>query len=99
MRQSAQENNEPTKEPSTVLEVANTEKIIEVPEVIIEPPQVDPNMAWKMFVDEKKNSLGAGAGASVVLKNLEGAIFEYCLRLNFPAMNNKAEYEAFIVGL
>ena len=31
--------------------------------------------------------------------SLEGATFERSLRLNFPAMNNEAEYEAFIVGL
>ena len=50
-----------------------------------------------MFVDGAKN--GLGAGASVVLKSLEGAIFEYCLSLNFPSTNNEAEYEAFIIGL
>ena len=40
-----------------------------------------------------------GVGARIVLKSLEGAIFEQCLRLNFPVTNNKAEYEAFIAGL
>ena len=46
-----------------------------------------------MFVDGAKNSLGAG----VVLKSLEKAVFEHCLRLNFPATNNEAKNEAFIV--
>ena len=40
-----------------------------------------------------------GAGACVVLKSLEGAIFEHCLKLNFPATNNEAEYKAFTTGL
>ena len=50
-----------------------------------------------MFVDIVRNSLGARA--SVVLKSLEEAIFEHCLRLYFPTTNNEAEYEAFIAGL
>ena len=50
-----------------------------------------------MFVDRAKNSLGTGA--RIVLKNPEGALFEQCLRLTFPATNNKTEYEAFITGL
>ncbi|GFY91125.1 hypothetical protein Acr_07g0013210 [Actinidia rufa] len=29
-------------------------------EVIIEPPQVDPSLAWRMHVDRAKNSQGAG---------------------------------------
>ena len=52
-------------------------------------------MAWKMYVDGAKNSLGAGAG--VVLKSPEGATFEHCLRLNFSTTNNETEYEAFIM--
>ena len=39
------------------------------------------------------------ATASVAMKNLEGAVFEHYLRLNFSATNNEAEYEAFIIGL
>ena len=30
------------------------------------------------------------------MKIPEGAIFEQCLRLNFPVTNNEAEYKAFI---
>ena len=33
------------------------------------------------------------------MKSLEGAVFEQCLRFNFPAMNNEAEYKALITGL
>ena len=35
--------------------------ITKVPEINIEPPQVDVSSAWKMFVDETKNSLRAEA--------------------------------------
>ena len=66
--QSEQENNEPIKEPSTVLKVANTEKFTEDPKVIIVPPQVDLNTAWKIFVNGAKNSLVARAGVDVVLR-------------------------------
>ncbi|GFS42838.1 hypothetical protein Acr_00g0081980 [Actinidia rufa] len=66
-------------------------------EVIVEPPQVDLPLAWQMHVDGARNSQGAGTG--VVLKSLEGAIFEQCLRFNFPTTNNEAEYETLIAGL
>ncbi|XP_057508229.1 uncharacterized protein LOC130791101 [Actinidia eriantha] len=65
--------------------------------VIIEPPQEGPSLAWEMHVDGAKNSQGAGAG--VVLKNPEGAVFEQCLQFYFPATNNEAEYEVLIAGL
>ncbi|GFZ07002.1 hypothetical protein Acr_18g0011720 [Actinidia rufa] len=64
---------------------------------VLEPPQVNPTTGWKMLVDGVRNNMGARVG--VVLKSLEGAIFEHCLRLNFPTANNEAEYEAFIAGL
>ena len=54
-------------------------------------------MAWKMFVDGAKNTIGVGVG--VLLKSPEGAIFEHYLRLNFPSKNNEAKYKAFIMGL
>ncbi|GFZ19787.1 hypothetical protein Acr_28g0004920 [Actinidia rufa] len=50
-----------------------------------------------MYVDGARNH--QRAGARVVLKSPEGAVFEQCLRFNFPAMNNEAEYEALIAGL
>ena len=43
------------------------------PKVRKELPQIDHSMAWKMFVDKAKNSLGAGAG--IVLKSTEGSVF------------------------
>ncbi|GFY87564.1 hypothetical protein Acr_05g0012030 [Actinidia rufa] len=66
-------------------------------EVTLEPPQVEPTVAWQMYVDRARNCQGAGTG--VVLKSPEGAVFEQCLRFNFLATNNEAEYEALIAGL
>ncbi|GFY95321.1 hypothetical protein Acr_10g0007060 [Actinidia rufa] len=68
-----------------------------IPKVFLEPSQIDPTSAWKMFIDKARNNLRVGAG--VVLKSLEGVSFEHYLRLNFPSTNNKAKYEAFIAGL
>ena len=48
-----------------------------------------------MYIYGAKNSLKAG----VVLKPPDNVVFEHCLRLNFPMMNNEAEYETFIIGL
>ncbi|KAK4407869.1 hypothetical protein Sango_0367900 [Sesamum angolense] len=41
----------------------------------------------------------AGSGAEVVLTNPKRDELEYALRFNFKTSNNKAEYEAFIVGV
>ena len=71
-----------------------TGKTIKVFEVIAESSQINPSLAWRMLVDGARNSLSAGAG--VVLKSPEGAIFEHCLRLNFLTTNNEAKYKAFI---
>ena len=46
-------------------------EINKVPEIHKEPPQIEHSIAWKMYVDGAKNSLGAG----VILKNPKGAIF------------------------
>ncbi|GKD30878.1 reverse transcriptase domain-containing protein [Tanacetum coccineum] len=40
-----------------------------------------------------------GSGAGLILMNPEGMEFTYALRFRFDATNNKAEYEALIVGL
>ncbi|XP_057505747.1 uncharacterized protein LOC130789037 [Actinidia eriantha] len=66
-------------------------------EGIMELPQTDSALAWEVHVDGAQNSQGTGAG--VVLKSPEGATFEQCLRFDFPAINNEAEYEALIAGL
>lgn len=86
-----------TQGPPQISATSGTGGPTEGPKVISELPQIDPTTAWKIFVDGVKNSLGAGAG--IVLKSPDRAIFEQCLKLNFPATNNKVENEAFIVGL
>ncbi|GKC61162.1 reverse transcriptase domain-containing protein [Tanacetum coccineum] len=40
-----------------------------------------------------------GSGAGLILTSPEGTEFTYALRFQFTASNNKAEYEALIVGL
>ena len=92
--QSANPNTEVDLEPSDKIGIENPP---EGTEVIVEPPRADPSIAWQMYVDGARNNRGAGAG--VVLKSPEGAVFEQSLRFNFPATNNEAEYEALIAGL
>ena len=50
-----------------------------------------------MFVDGASNAMGAGAG--IVIITPEGIRLEHFFRLGFKVSNNKAEYEAFLVGL
>ena len=53
--------------------------------------------SWVIYVDGSLNAAGSGVG--LLLLGLEGFIAEYALRFSFPATNNKAEYEALLVGL
>ena len=52
---------------------------------------------WEVYVDEASNQKGAGVG--LVLTSSEMVIIEKSLRLDFPAMNNEAEYEALLEGM
>ncbi|GJX89604.1 reverse transcriptase domain-containing protein [Tanacetum coccineum] len=52
---------------------------------------------WTMFTNG--SSCADGSGAGLILTNPEGMEFTYALRFRFDATNNKAEYEALIVGL
>ena len=52
---------------------------------------------WKLSVDGASNAQGSGAG--LILTSPKGIDFEYALRFGFHTSNNKAEYEAVIVGL
>ncbi|GFY85297.1 hypothetical protein Acr_04g0000350 [Actinidia rufa] len=91
------ENTEVNPEPPREGDPAELKGLPEGAEVTLEPPQAEPSLAWQMYVDGARNRQGAGTG--VVLRSLEGAVFEQCLRFNFPATNNEAEYEALIAGL
>ena len=48
-------------------------------------------LTWKVHVDGASNQKGSGVG--LVLTSSEKVIIEKSLRLDFPAMNNEAEYE------
>nr|GFA48608.1 reverse transcriptase domain-containing protein [Tanacetum cinerariifolium] len=52
---------------------------------------------WTLFTDG--SSCVDGSGAGLILTNPGGVEFTYALRFQFAASNNKAEYEALIVGL
>ena len=85
------------KEPPQDAEEPTIENLFKGLEVCKEPPHTNDSSSWKMYVDSAKNSLGVGV--DILLKSHEGAFFEYYLKLNFPAINNKVEYEAFIAEL
>nr|GEX36498.1 reverse transcriptase domain-containing protein [Tanacetum cinerariifolium] len=53
--------------------------------------------SWTLFTDG--SSCVDGSGAGLILTNPDGVEFTYALRFQFAASNNKAEYEALIVGL
>ena len=52
---------------------------------------------WEVHVDGASNQKGAGVG--LVLTSSEKVIVEKSLRLDFPATNNEAEYEALLEGM
>nr|GEY89187.1 reverse transcriptase domain-containing protein [Tanacetum cinerariifolium] len=52
---------------------------------------------WTLFTDG--SSCVDGSGAGIILTSPEGVEFTYALRFQFTASNNKAEYEALVVGL
>ena len=52
---------------------------------------------WKVYVDGMSNV--RGSGVKVLLVSPEGIRVEKSLRLGFQASNDKAKYEALIVGL
>ncbi|XP_073153444.1 uncharacterized protein [Henckelia pumila] len=42
---------------------------------------------------------GKGSGAGIVVESPQGDKFQYAIKFLFPATNNEAEYEAFIMGI
>nr|GFA78752.1 reverse transcriptase domain-containing protein [Tanacetum cinerariifolium] len=73
--------------------------IIEKQDTDVAPPQskVKLHEPWIIFTDG--SSYVDGSGAGLILTNPEGMKFTYALHFEFTATNNKAEYEALIVGL
>ncbi|KAK0591186.1 hypothetical protein LWI29_036630 [Acer saccharum] len=52
---------------------------------------------WTLFIDGASNQHGCGVG--IVLVDPEGVETSHCIRFEFRATNNKAEYEALFAGL
>ncbi|CAL8117099.1 unnamed protein product [Prunus armeniaca] len=52
---------------------------------------------WKLYFDGSKTDLASGAG--IVLEDPLGIKHCYSFQLDFQCTNNKAEYEALIIGL
>ncbi|XP_011075710.1 uncharacterized protein LOC105160144 [Sesamum indicum] len=61
----------------------------------IRPPEKDER--WLLHVDGSSTSKNGGAG--IYLQGPDGVEIEIATRLNFPEINNEAEYEALIQGL
>ncbi|CAL2248223.1 unnamed protein product [Prunus armeniaca] len=66
----------------------------ELPEIVAAVTEEEP---WTLCFDGSSTSKSGGAG--VVLINHEGQAKALSFKLNFPCTNNKAEYEAFIMGM
>ena len=58
--------------------------------------QQDPS-PWEVYVNGASNQKGSRVG--LVLISLEKIIIEKSLRLDFSTTNNKAEYEALMIGM
>ena len=54
-------------------------------------------LSWKVYVDSAANQRGLGVG--LVMVSLKRIIIKKSLRLGFSATNNKAKYEALLVGM
>jgi hypothetical protein len=54
-------------------------------------------VTWILSVDGSSNSKGSGAG--IIIERSTGTVIEQCLKFEFKASNNQAEYEALIAGL
>ena len=66
----------------------------EIPQQEMEPDNSD---WWTLNVDGASRQTGAGLGLQ--FKAPTGEVIEQAIRLNFPASNNEAEYEAIIAKL
>ncbi|XP_024011203.1 uncharacterized protein LOC112086481 [Eutrema salsugineum] len=69
--------------------------LVELPPELI---QTDlPDEKWSLYADGSSSSQGAGIG--IRLESPTKEILEQSFRLEFPASNNEAEYEALLAGL
>ncbi|XP_074362142.1 uncharacterized protein LOC141702338 [Apium graveolens] len=58
--------------------------------------QLCKNIGFSILTERPKIK---SSGAGLVLQSPEAFMIEYALKLDFPTINNEAEYEAFIAGL
>lgn len=56
-----------------------------------------PDQVWKVYVDGSSTLNCCGEG--IISQSPEGDRYEYALRFDFQASNNKAEYEALLAGI
>ena len=61
------------------------------------PCSNDPNQEWKLYVDGSSTKSTSGAGLLII--SSAGVHMERAVRFEFAASNNKAEYEALLLGL
>lgn len=52
---------------------------------------------WKIFIDGSSNHEAGGVG--IVIEIPKEELIEFRIKLEYPATNNEAEYEALIIGL
>ncbi|XP_034684129.1 uncharacterized protein LOC117913290 [Vitis riparia] len=71
--------------------------ITKLPEASAPDKASTPDNWWFLYVDGASRSSGSGVG--LLLKTPTGERLEQSIRLNFPASNNEAEYEAILSGL
>ena len=57
----------------------------------------EPSNRWRMYTDGTSNNQFSNVG--VALMTLEERTISYALKLNFPATNNEAKYEALALKL
>ena len=60
-------------------------------------PKEFARVTWILSVDGSSNSKGSGTG--IIIESSTGTMIEQCLKFEFKASNNQAEYEALIAGL
>ena len=52
---------------------------------------------WTINIDGSSTQKGGGAG--IIITSLEKDVLKYGVQLKFPITNNKAKYEALLIGL
>ncbi|XP_076948961.1 uncharacterized protein LOC143621418 [Bidens hawaiensis] len=62
-----------------------------------EIPEGQKEPLWNLYTDGASN--GDGSGTGLILISPKGIELTYAMRLEFPSINNEAEYEALLAGL